>query len=174
MRDALAGRRAAVTPDAVAAARYLRPVRARPFLALPLLLAACGSGGGGTAELSPRAKALLAALPPAYRTADVAHGEAVFSLCRACHTIVPGQQRTTGPNLHDAWGARAAARPGFAYSDALRATGWTWDAARLDHWLTDPQAAVPGTKMTFTGLSDPADRRDVIAYLRLTEADATP
>ena len=145
------------------------------LLAAPvLLLAACSGGGGGNADLSPAGKTLLAALPAAYRGADVDHGKEVFNLCRSCHTLVPGAISTTAPNLHDAWGARAGARAGFAYSDALRATGWTWDAARLDRWLTDPQKAVPGTKMTFTGLSDPADRRDVIAYLRLADADAAP
>ena len=144
-------------------------------LAVPALcLAACSGGGGANADLTPAGKKLLASLPAPYRTADVAHGKEVFNLCRSCHTIVPGVASSTGPNLHEAWGAKAGQRPGFSYSDALKATGWTWDAARLDHWITDPQKAVPGTKMTFTGLSDPADRRDVIAYLRLADADAAP
>ena len=145
-----------------------------PLAASFLGLAACSGSGGGNADLSPAAKTLLATLPAAYRTADVAHGKEVFNLCRSCHTIVPRAAGSTGPTLHDAGGARAAGRPGFAYSDALKATGWTWDAARLDPWLTDPQKAVPGTRMTFTGLSDPQDRRDVIAYLRLADADAAP
>ena len=143
------------------------------LLTAALMLGAC-SGGGGAADLSPRARTLLAALPAAYRGADVDHGKQVFNLCRSCHTLVPGASSSTGPNLHDAWGARAGGRAGFAYSDALKATGWTWDAARLDPWLSDPQRTLPGTKMTFTGLSDPADRRDVIAYLRLADADAAP
>lgn len=146
----------------------------------PLLIAASAlalsgcSGGGANADLSPAGRKLLAALPAPYRNADVDHGKAVFSLCRACHTLVPGAVATTAPNLHDVWGAHAAGRPGFAYSDALKATGWTWDAARLNAWLTDPQKAVPGTRMTFTGLRDAEDRRDVIAYLRLADADAAP
>ncbi len=144
------------------------------FAAPALLLAACSGGGGGNADLSPAGKALLASLPAAYRSADVDHGKAVFSLCRSCHTLVPGATGSAAPNLHDVWGARAGARPGFAYSDALRETGWTWDPARLDVWITNPQAALPGTKMMFTGLRDPADRRDVIAYLRLADADAAP
>lgn len=141
---------------------------------LAAVLSACSGGGDGGADPTPAAKAALATLPPAYRTADVAHGKQVFSLCRSCHTIAPGALAMTGPNLHEAWGATAGRRPGFPYSAALQATGWTWDAARLDHWLTDPQRAVPGTKMTFTGLRDPQDRRDVIAYLRLADADAAP
>ena len=147
----------------------------RPALlaASALALSSC-SGGGGDADLSPAARTLLASLPAAYRSADVAHGKQVFSLCRSCHTLAAGAAAMTGPNLHEAWGAQAGRRPGFAYSEVLKATGWTWDAARLDPWLTDPQKTLPGTKMMFTGLRDPADRRDVIAYLRLADADAAP
>jgi cytochrome c len=71
----------------------------------------------------------------------------------------------TGPNLHGIFGRKAATTPDFKYSDALKATGWTWDAARIDTWITDPKVALPGTKMTFVGLKDPKDRTDVIAYL---------
>ena len=141
---------------------------------LALCLAGCSGSGRTNTDLSPGGRKFLAALPAPYRTADVDHGKQVFNLCRSCHVIAPGAASSTGPNLHEAWGAKAGQRPGFAYSDVLKATGWTWDTARLDHWLTDPQAAVPGTKMTFTGLRDPDDRRDVIAYLRLADADAAP
>ena len=150
----------------------------RPALLLPpvfLLLAACSGGGGGNADLPEQGKPLLAAMPAPYDHADVDHGREVFNACRACHTIAPGAASgSSGPNLHDAWGARAATRAGFTYSEALKATGWTWDAARLETWLSDPQKALPGTKMTFTGLADANDRRDVIAYLRLVAADAAP
>lgn len=142
-----------------------------------MALASCSASGGGglpNADLGPAGKALLATLPVAYRSADVDHGKQVFSLCRSCHVIVPGAVATTAPNLHEAWGAGAGRRAGYAYSDALKATGWTWDAAHLDVWLTDPQKAAPGTKMTFTGLRDADDRRDVIAYLRLADADVAP
>ena len=150
-------------------------MRVPPLLvASALVLSACSGGGGAGADLSPAARRLLASLPAPYRNADVDHGKQVFYLCRSCHTVAPGVAGTTGPNLHDAWGAGAAQRPGFTYSEALKATGWTWNAANLDRWLTDPQKAVPGTKMTFTGLSDAADRRDVIVYLRLADADAAP
>ena len=53
----------------------------------------------------------------------------------------------------------------YAYSDALKQSGIVWDEATLDKWLTDPQAFVPGAKM-FYHLADPADRADVIAFLK--------
>ena len=73
----------------------------------------------------------------------------------------------TGPNLHGVFGRKAASIAGFNYSDALKASGWTWDAAHVDTWITDPKAALPGAKMTFAGLKDPKDRTDLIAYLMI-------
>ena len=151
------------------------PARAAAaLLASAALLAGCGRGASGDAGVSakptPAQATLLATLPAAYAHADLANGELHFALCRSCHTITPGGPDMTGPNLHGVWGRRAGSKPGYAYSTALKATGWTWDAARLDHWLHDPRAAVPGTKMSFYGLHDDADRRDVIAYLRVASA----
>lgn len=142
-------------------------------LASVAALAGCGradpppAAAATPARPTPAQAALLATLPTAYAHADLANGELHFALCRACHTITPDGPDMTGPNLHGVWGRRAGSKPGYAYSAELEATGWTWDAATLDHWLYDPRAAVPGTKMSFYGLHDDADRRDVIAYLRV-------
>ncbi len=111
-----------------------------------------------------KAKA-LAALPAPYNTADLSNGESKFALCSTCHSLPAGAPNMTGPNLHGIFGRKAATAPNFAYSDVLKASGWTWDAARIDTWITDPKVALPGTKMTFAGLKDPKDRTDVIAYL---------
>jgi cytochrome c len=107
----------------------------------------------------------LAALPAPYNTADLSNGESKFALCQTCHTLVEGGPNMTGPNLHGVFGRKAATSPGFTYSDALKATGWTWDAAHVDSWITDPKVAAAGTKMTFAGMKDPKDRTDTIAYL---------
>jgi cytochrome c len=55
--------------------------------------------------------------------------------------------------------------PDFNYSKALKTAQVTWDEQSLDQWLTNPQAFIPGQKMNFR-VSDPADRADLIAYLR--------
>lgn len=112
-------------------------------------------------------QAALVKLPAPYNTADLANGEAKFALCSACHTLAAGAPTMTGPNLHGVFGRKAASLAGFTYSEPLKATGWTWDAARMDNWITDPKVAVPGTKMTFAGLKDPKDRTDVIAYVMI-------
>ncbi|HEX4711187.1 cytochrome c family protein [Phenylobacterium sp.] len=108
---------------------------------------------------------ILATLPAPYNTADLANGESKFALCSTCHTLPSGGPNMTGPNLYGVFGRKAATSPGFTYSDALKASGWTWDAAHIDAWITDPKVAAPGTKMTFAGMKDPKDRTDVIAYL---------
>jgi len=148
--------------------------------ALAAALAGCNksqttasSTGSSSTATSPsamsdadKAKA-LAALPAPYNTADLANGESKFALCATCHTLPEGAPNMTGPNLHGVFGRKAGTLPGYSYSDPLKATGWTWDAAHVDAWITDPKVAVPGTKMTFVGFKDPKDRADVIAYLMI-------
>jgi len=116
-------------------------------------------------------KTLVASLPAPYNTGDLANGEEKFAVCKSCHTLTPGGPDMTGPNLSGVFGRKAATKPGYHYSDAMKAQTFTWDAAELDKWLVDPKAMVPGTKMTFVGFKDEKDRKDVIAYLK---AETTP
>ena len=47
-------------------------------------------------------------------------------------------------------GRPAAAIPGFAYSDAMRArgaAGLVWDAATLEHYIADPESVVAETSI---------------------------
>ncbi len=112
-------------------------------------------------------KALVAELPPAYQNADLSNGEAKFAVCRSCHTVAQGGEDGVGPNLFGVFGRKAGSKDGYNYSDGLKAAGWTWDAEHLDKWITNPQAMVSGTKMTFVGMPDANDRRDVIAFLKV-------
>jgi cytochrome c len=117
------------------------------------------SSAGGGAAADPPVEAVLA-------KADVAKGEAVFKKCMACHTIAPGAPNGIGPNLHGVVGEGiGTGAGGFAFSDALKKHGGTWDWNSLYAWLKSPSAFATGTKMTFAGLPNPQDRADVIAYL---------
>ena len=60
---------------------------------------------------------------------------------------------------------RSLQPPGFNYSAGLKALGGTWTFDELNKWITDPRGMVPGTAMTFAGLSSEKQRADVIAYL---------
>ncbi|WP_374468857.1 cytochrome c family protein [Phenylobacterium sp.] len=128
------------------------------------------SGAAGQVEAAPAMsdadkQALLASYPAPYNQADLANGQTKFGLCRSCHTITPGGANMTGPNLHGVFGTKAASKPNYNYSDAIKQANITWDATHLDQWLADPKNYLPGTKMTFAGLKNADDRRDLIAFL---------
>ncbi len=95
---------------------------------------------------------------------DAAKGRQVFARCAICHSMTPGKTMI-GPSLAGIVGRKTATLSGFAYSPAMKAYGGSWDAARLDAFVTQPMKAVPGTRMAFAGLSNPAERADLIAYL---------
>jgi cytochrome c len=154
---------------------------------LPLALAGCGPSGGSApantaAETSAPApapvlsdaqkKALVAQLPAAYQAADLSNGEAKFALCRSCHTTAQGGDDMTGPNLWGVFGRKAGSKASFTYSDDLKKAGWTWDADRIDKWIANPRAVLAGTKMTFVGMPDANDRRDVVAFLKVQTSEA--
>jgi cytochrome c len=98
-------------------------------------------------------------------TADVAKGEQVFKKCAACHNADPGGANALGPALFGTMGKSLAGHPGFAYSDALKGVGGTWDWEKMSAWLANPKKFAPGTKMTFAGLSNPQDRADLMLWL---------
>lgn len=118
-------------------------------------------------------KAILATLPPAFQTADLDNGQAKFALCKSCHTVSPGGDSGVGPNLYGVFGRKAGTLAGFSYSDGIKALGITWDADRIDTWITRPSAMVHGTKMTYAGMVDPKDRTDVVAYLKVITTPAS-
>lgn len=96
---------------------------------------------------------------------DAAAGKTVFNVCKACHTIEAGGPNRVGPNLHGVVGRKAGTHDGFSYSAAMKDSGITWDEAKLNEYLKDPKATVPGNKMAFAGIKDDAKRADLIAYL---------
>ena len=103
---------------------------------------------------------------PLLATAHAQRGEQVFKKCAACHSAAEDGPDGLGPNLWGTMGAPIAGRPGYAYSDALRAKAggtWTWEA--MDSWLTSPRDFAPATKMTFAGIRHAQDRADLMAYL---------
>lgn len=99
-------------------------------------------------------------------SADPTRGEAIFSKCKSCHTIDKGGANGIGPNLYAIIGEPIGGeRGGFVSSGAMKARGGNWDFAALDALIANPKAFVPGTKMTFAGISNEAQRADLIAYL---------
>ncbi|MFM6949525.1 MAG: c-type cytochrome [Novosphingobium sp.] len=129
--------------------------------ALALALAGCG---GPKQEEAPASDAGAGAAPAAAVAAADAK-PAAYAQCAACHSVEPGKHGI-GPSLHGVYGTKAGDIPGYAFSDKLKASGLTWDDATLDKWLAGPMKLVPGTRMTYAGMSDPAKRAELIAYLK--------
>jgi cytochrome c len=115
--------------------------------------------------------ALLAvpAASPAQAEGDAGRGARVFQRCYSCHSVDPNEKPLQGPNLAGVIGRRAGTLPRFEYSEAMSEAGrngLVWTEETLDRYVNDPEALVPGTAMGPVRLGNPADRADLIAYLK--------
>lgn len=104
--------------------------------------------------------------------AEGSDGAIIFATtCGGCHKVLDGATHAYGPDLAGVVGRTVASAPGFqGYSPAMKASKGKWTKERLDAFLTSPQTAIPGTAMTFKGVSDPVQRTAIINYLAATEA----
>jgi cytochrome c len=85
--------------------------------------------------------------------------------CATCHTIDPAEPVRQGPPLAKIVGRPAGKVEGFHYSPAFAKADFTWDDARLDAWLTNPQEVLPGAVMAYRQ-AKPETRAMIIAYLK--------
>jgi cytochrome c len=105
--------------------------------------------------------ALLAA-PVAWAASDAQRGQQAYEArCGGCHSV---EADRIGPRHAGIVGRHAGSVPGFAYSEALRESGLTWDPALLERWLANPEALVPGQRMGYQ-LADAQAHADIVAYL---------
>lgn len=117
-------------------------------------------------EAEARKKAEAEAKPVAVAKVDATPPPA-FARCAVCHDATSARQNKIGPELYGAFGKAAGTHaPSYTYSAALKGSGLKWDAATLDKWLENPRALVPGNRMSFPGLKDPAQRQAIIDYLK--------
>jgi cytochrome c len=106
--------------------------------------------------------------------ASAERGATVAKQCQICHNVEEGKGPKIGPDLYGVVDRPVASQPGFNYSAALKGKGGKWTFAELDKWITNPRAAVPGTTMSFAGLSKDTQRADVIAYLDTLSKNPVP
>lgn len=148
------------------------------FLAEAIYAPVQGAGGGyalpapegdeGTGEAAEGSATTVADIGTLLAAADPKAGEASAKKCQACHDFTKGGPNKTGPNLYDVVERVIGSHPGFSYSAVLlehQAKGDTWTYENLNHFITSPKGFAPGTKMTFAGIKDDADRANVIAFL---------
>jgi len=120
-------------------------------------------GKGGPAAPAEPEKPIAVLLA----SASVEKGAAAAKQCASCHTFEKGGPNRVGPNLYDIVGHEVGTgRGGFNFSAAMKAKGGTWTYDELNQFLKNPRVHIPGTNMTFAGISRDNVRADVIAYLR--------
>jgi cytochrome c len=117
------------------------------------------------------ASGVLCAATSASYAQDAAAGEKVFAVCKACHQIGETAKNSVGPKLNGLIGRPAGSVAGYAYSEANKKSGITWDEATFKEYIQDPKAKVPGTKMVYPGLKDQQKVNDLLAYLKQFDAE---
>jgi len=85
--------------------------------------------------------------------------------CATCHTIDPAEPARQEPPLSKILGRPAGKVDGFHYSPGLAKAEFVWDEAKLDAWLTNPQAVIPDAFMAYRQ-AKPETRAAIIAYLK--------
>ncbi|MBQ0785599.1 MAG: c-type cytochrome [Amphritea sp.] len=101
-------------------------------------------------------------LPEVQKTMPVQAGKSLYAMCLGCHS--PGYNRT-GPKHCGVYGRLAGSQEGYQYSEALKSSSLRWNRQTLDLFLKAPTKIVPGTSMTFAGISDAGVRAQLIDYL---------
>lgn len=97
---------------------------------------------------------------------DVAAGEKSFNKCRACHQVGGSAKNTVGPILNGLFGRKSGTVEGYSYSDANKNSGIIWDEATFADYIKDPKARIPGTKMSFAGIKNEQEAKDLTAFLK--------
>ena len=99
--------------------------------------------------------------------ADINRGAKISKKCSSCHNFEQGEAHKIGPNLWNIVGAKAGAKDGYSYSNAIQDKNIIWNYENLAAFLKNPKAYIPGTKMVaFRGLKKPQDVADLIMFLR--------
>ncbi|MDB5485773.1 MAG: cystathionine beta-lyase [Tardiphaga sp.] len=102
---------------------------------------------------------------------DVAAGKSSFAKCMACHAIGEGAKNKVGPELNGLNGRKSGSVAGYAYSEANKSSGLTWDEATFKDYIKDPKAKIPGTKMAFAGIKREQEINDLWAFLAQYDAE---
>ena len=85
--------------------------------------------------------------------------------CATCHTTNLSDPARQGPSLFKIVGKPAGKADGFRYSTGFVEAKFVWDDARLDAYLANPQAIVPGSTMAYRQ-PKVETRAAIIAYLK--------
>lgn len=127
--------------------------------------------------LAASALVMAVLVAPVLADGDAAAGAIVFKKCASCHAIGEGAKNKVGPQLNDLLGRTAGTAPDYKYSQAMidaGAKGLVWTPETLLPYLHKPKDVVPGTKMSFPGLPNEEDEKNLIAYLATFSPNYVP
>ena len=107
------------------------------------------------------------------KPATMSNGERQFQRkCSICHALGPEGLRRAGPTLFGVFGRRAGTLAGYKYSRTLRNSEIVWNEGTIDALFDQgPDDYIPGTKMPMQRIVKPADRDDLIAFLKRATTD---
>src|SRR5471032_2597529 len=152
----------------VADAVYEPEIPAKPGYAVQGVVET--AGGAATAPVEEAIPDWGTVLP----TADAAAGKEVSVKCEQCHDTSSAKTSKIGPPLFGVVDRTRASVAGFDYSSAMKAKGGTWTYDEIFKFTKSPGAYIPGTKMSFAGLSRAEDRINLIALLRSNADSPAP
>lgn len=81
-----------------------------------------------------------------------------------------GAGHKQGPNLNGLFGRMAGTNAGYSYSTANKTSGVQWEEDTLFAYLLAPKKYIKGTKMVFAGIKKAGERKNLIAYLKVSTA----
>jgi cytochrome c len=99
---------------------------------------------------------------------EMSNGERQFQRkCSICHTLGPDSERRAGPTLYNLFGRAAGSIEDYPYSDTLRGSKIVWSETTVDQLFDlGPDHYIPGSKMPMQRITAPADRDDLVAFLK--------
>ena len=121
-----------------------------------------------TADLDAAAKMADTARSFLRPASEMSNGERQFQRkCSICHTLGPDSERRAGPTLYNLFGRAAGSIEDYPYSDTLRGSKIVWSETTVDQLFDlGPDHYIPGSKMPMQRITAPADRDDLVAFLK--------
>lgn len=106
---------------------------------------------------------------------EMGNGERQFARkCSICHSLSLSSERRAGPTLYGVFGRQAGTVSDYSYSDRLETSDIIWSEDSINALFDlGPDHYIPGSKMPMQRITNPKDRADLIAYLRMATAGET-
>ncbi len=122
----------------------------------------------GTATAAAPAKPAAEPIAVRLASADKAKGENTFKQCSSCHTNEKGGANRSAPRSGTCSAASRASSPASPIRTRSRPSqprARSGTSRRSTSFIEAPKGYLPGTTMSFAGISNPRTRADLIAYL---------